>query len=122
MSNSIAKTKTAIKARRHNRIRAKVSGTASRPRLLVAKSNRFTRAILVDDTVGKTLLSFSTVGLKSAGTGFAKVDLAEKVGEEIAKLAKAQKITQVVFDRGGNRYTGRIKAVAEGARKGGLIF
>lgn len=95
--------------RRHNRIRAKVQGTSERPRLCVYRSNRFVEAQVIDDTAGRTLLS-------------AKMDDAVKVGEDIAKRAKAAGITRVVFDRGGFRYTGQIAALAEAARKGGLEF
>lgn len=95
--------------RRHNRIRAKVSGTSLRPRLAVYKSNRYMEAQLIDDAAGKTL-----VGLK--------MDDAAKLGKEIAAKAKEKGVTKVVFDRGGFRYIGRIAAVAEAARAGGLEF
>ncbi len=95
--------------RRHNRIRAKVKGTTERPRLAVYKSNRYMEAQVIDDTRGRTLAS-------------AKLDDATKVGEEVAKKAMAAGITRVVFDRGGFRYTGRVAAVAEAARKAGLEF
>ena len=94
---------------RHKSIRAKVSGTAARPRLCVYKSNRYMEAQLIDDDAGKTLLS-------------AKMDDAVKLGDDIAVRAKAAGITAVVFDRGGFRYTGQVAALAEAARKGGLIF
>ena len=104
--------------RRRKRIRAKISGTSSRPRLSVFKSNAFIYAQLIDDENGKTLAASSS--LKSEkGT---KTELAEKVGGEIAKLAKAKGISKVVFDRGGFNYTGRVRSLAEGARKGGLEF
>ncbi len=95
--------------RRHKRIRSKVQGTAERPRLSVYKSNRYMEAQLIDDSVGRTLMS-------------AKMDDAVKLGEDIAKRAKAAGITAAVFDRGGFRYTGRIAQLAEAARKGGLKF
>lgn len=95
--------------RRHNRIRAKVQGTAERPRLSIYKSNRYMEAQLIDDTLGRTLLS-------------AKMDDAIKLGEDIAKRAKAAGISKVVFDRGGFRYIGRIAQLADAARKGGLEF
>src|SRR3990167_11054598 len=95
--------------RRHNRIRAKVKGTADRPRLCVYRSNRFIEAQVIDDTAGKTLIA-------------AKMDDAVKLGSDIAKRAKASGITKVVFDRGGFRYTGQIAALAEAARAGGLEF
>ena len=95
--------------RRHNRIRAKVQGTALRPRLCVYKSNRFLEAQVIDDTKGTTLVS-------------AKMTDAQKVGTEIAKKALAKGVTAVVFDRGGFRYTGNIQKLADAARKGGLEF
>ncbi len=95
--------------RRHKRIRAKVKGTAERPRLSVYKSNRYMEAQLIDDAAGKTL---------AAG----KMDDAKKLGTEIAKLAKAKGIEAAVFDRGGFRYTGRVATLAEAARAGGLKF
>ncbi|OHA59779.1 MAG: 50S ribosomal protein L18 [Candidatus Vogelbacteria bacterium RIFOXYD1_FULL_46_19] len=118
----IQKKKAAALTRRHQRIRARLSGTALRPRLLVKKSNRYTRAALIDDLKGATLAAASTVTTKVAKGDFAKVESARALGLEIANLAKAKKISKVVFDRGGNRYTGRVKAVAEGAREGGLEF
>ncbi len=95
--------------RRHNRIRAKVIGTAARPRLCVYKSNRYLEAQLIDDSAGKTLAAV-------------KLADAKKAGEEIAKKAKAAGIDAVVFDRGGFRYIGKIAILAEAARKGGLTF
>lgn len=94
---------------RHNRIRAKVQGTALRPRLCVYKSNRYLEAQVIDDTKGRTLASV-------------KSDDAQKAGEEIAKKAKTAGITKVTFDRGGFRYAGRVAALAEAARKAGLEF
>ena len=105
MSNS----KTQIRDRRHNRIRAKVRGTAERPRLAVYKSNRYLEAQLVDDSKGVTLVS-------------AKMDDAVKLGAEIAKRAKEKGVTKVVFDRGGFSYTGSVAALAASARQGGLEF
>ncbi len=106
---------------RHRRVRSKISGTAERPRLSIFKSNRFIYAVLVDDTIGKTLLSSSSQGLK-AKDKTSKVEASTNVGKDLAGKALAQKITEVVFDRGGYQYTGRVKAVAEGAREGGLKF
>lgn len=108
---------------RHRRVRARVSGVDNKPRLSVFRSNKHIQASLVDDVKGNTLLAVNSVKIKSTGsTGFRKVDQAFKVGEEIARLAKDKGITKVVFDRGGYRYTGRVKSVAEGARSGGLEF
>ena len=95
--------------RRHNRIRAKVKGTALRPRLCVYKSNRYLEAQVIDDTAGKTLAAV-------------KMDDAKKAGAEIAKAAKAKGVSAVVFDRGGFRYTGAIAILADAARAGGLKF
>lgn len=95
--------------RRHKRIRAKVKGTKERPRLAVYKSNRYLEAQLIDDGAGRTLLS-------------GKMDDAVKLGKDIATRAKAAGVTTVVFDRGGFRYTGRVAALAEAARAGGLKF
>lgn len=104
--------------RRHARIRAKVSGTTSLPRLSVFRSNRFIYAQLIDDSKGLTLASASDMAL-SGGT---KSERAKKVGIALAKEAQAKKIEKVVFDRGGFLYRGRVQALAEGAREGGLVF
>lgn len=103
--------------RRRKRIRAKISGTAACPRLSVYKSNTATYAQLIDDENGVTLVATSSA--KAKGN---KTTSAQAVGLEIAKLAKAKNIAKVVFDRGGFIYTGRIKALADGAREGGLQF
>lgn len=104
--------------RRRKRIRAKISGTSETPRLSVFKSNRFTYSQLIDDTKGMTIVAFSSEKAK----GKTKTEKAKATGMEIAKLALAKKIKEVVFDRGGFRYTGRIKALADGAREAGLKF
>jgi large subunit ribosomal protein L18 len=123
MIGETLKKKRASRVRRHARIRARVSGSALRPRLVVSKSNRYTQAALVDDSTNRTILSATTREAKAPkDSPFAKVALAEALGVEIAKLAKEKKIEAVVFDRGGNRFTGRVKAVADGARAGGLKF
>ncbi|HTK03356.1 MAG TPA: 50S ribosomal protein L18 [Alphaproteobacteria bacterium] len=107
--------KLEIKAKRYSqrkrRVKAKISGTADRPRLTVFKSNQYVYAQIIDDEKGHTLVSAKGV----------KVD-GEKVGEDLAKKAVAKKIKKVVFDRNGFMYHGRIKAIADGARKGGLEF
>jgi large subunit ribosomal protein L18 len=103
---------------RHRRVRAKIVGTTKRPRLSVFKSNKFIYAQVIDDGKANTLVAFDSKSIKD-GTAREK---AQKVGEEVAKLAKAKKIDTVVFDRGGYIYTGVVKALAEGARKGGLKF
>ena len=106
------------RARRHKRIRARVSGTAERPRLAVFKSNKFIYAQLIDDVAGKTIASASDI--KNAKG--VKTERAIAIGAQIATLAKQNNITSVVFDRGGFRFTGRVKALAESARAGGLVF
>ncbi len=104
--------------RRRKRIRAKVSGSAERPRLSIYKSNVAMYAQLIDDDKGATLVAASTLNTK----GKNKTESAKAIGVEIAKLAKSKGITKVTFDRGGFIYTGRVQAVAEGAREGGLEF
>jgi len=99
--------------RRHRKIRAKISGTAKVPRLSVFKSNQYIYAQLIDDDKGKTVVS---------AKGKLSIEQAKKIGELIAKKAREKKIEQVVFDRGGYGYHGRVKALAEGAREGGLKF
>ena len=113
--------KVALK-RRHARIRKHIAGTAERPRLVVTSSNRHMVAQIVDDTKGITLVSASTLTAEFAGFEGTKVEAAKKVGELVAEKAKAAGIDSVVFDRGGNKYTGRVAAVAEGAREGGLAL
>ena len=113
--------KVALK-RRHARIRKHIAGTAERPRLVVTRSNRHMVAQIVDDTKGITLVSASTLTAEFAGFEGTKVEAAKKVGELVAEKAKTAGIDSVVFDRGGNKYTGRVAAVAEGAREGGLAL
>lgn len=109
--------------RRHRRIRAKVSGTAERPRLSIFRSNKFIYAQIIDDEKGITLVSASDAETKPAKTkSKGKLEISKTVGEEIAKRAKAKNISKVVFDRSGYLYTGRVKQIAEGARAGGLDF
>ena len=112
-------SKTEKRTRRRNRIRATISGTASVPRLAVFKSLKYIYAQLIDDENGVTLASSTSLAIKAKGT---KTDKAKAVGEEIAKKASEKKISKVVFDRGGYIYTGRIKALADSAREGGLKF
>jgi large subunit ribosomal protein L18 len=108
------------RARRHRRVRGKVSGTAERPRLVVFRSNRGIEAQLVDDLEGKTLAAASWLQLKS-GKG-SKTDQAGEVGKLLAQNAKKAGVETVVFDRGGYLYHGRVKALADAAREGGLKF
>ncbi|MDD5738399.1 MAG: 50S ribosomal protein L18 [Candidatus Pacebacteria bacterium] len=134
-------TKQQKRIRRHNRVRAKVKGTAKTPRLCVFRSNQHITAQIIDDEKGKTIV-FATdkekskikSARKSSASSVAggsqksekeltgKIVLAFDVGKEIAKLAQEKKIKQVVFDRGGFNYHGRVKALADGAREGGLVF
>ena len=107
------KNKNLRDQRRKNRARAKISGTEKRPRLAVSRSNKNISAQLIDDKKGVTILAVSS------GSG---IENAKKAGAELAKKATAKKISTVVFDRRGNKYHGRIKALAEGAREGGLSF
>ena len=107
------------KTLRKNRVRAKIGGTAERPRLSVTISNAHVSAQLIDDVAGKMLASATSVGKKLTGT---MTEKAEKIGEEIAKNGKKAKITKVVFDRNGRRFAKRLSALAEAARKGGLEF
>ncbi|MBE6649988.1 MAG: 50S ribosomal protein L18 [Ruminococcaceae bacterium] len=107
--------------RRHKRIRAKISGTAARPRLDVFRSNANIYAQIIDDENGVTLLSASTLEKEFEGYGGNK-DAAKAVGTMIAKRALERGITEVVFDRGGYVYHGRVQALAEAAREGGLKF
>jgi large subunit ribosomal protein L18 len=107
--------------RRHRRVRGKVQGTAERPRLVVSRSNRGISAQLVDDLEGKTLASASWVALAKSFKG-AKSEQAAEVGKLLAKNAKAAGIDACVFDRAGYLYHGRVKALADGAREGGLSF
>jgi large subunit ribosomal protein L18 len=110
--------KTIAHARRKNRIRARISGTPLRPRLVVHRSNRYMTAQVVDDTAGKVLASAHDLKLKKGS----KLERAKTVGALIAKVAQEKKIEGVVFDRSGYRYHGRVKALAEAAREAGLKF
>jgi large subunit ribosomal protein L18 len=113
-------TKPQARARRHRRIRGKISGTAERPRLVVFRSNKGISAQLIDDDSGKTLAGASWVGLKSFSGN--KTEQATEVGKTLAAAAKEAGVETCVFDRGGYLYHGRVKALAEGAREGGLRF
>ena len=111
-----ASLKRAARLRRHRRVRKDVGGTPHRPRLAVYRSNRHIYVQLVDDHGAKTLAAASDLGIAEGD----KADRAKKVGQAIAERAKAMGIDRVVFDRGGRLYHGRVKAVADGAREGGL--
>lgn len=116
------KTKSAQRARRHARVRKYVSGTAARPRLSVTRSARHMFVQVIDDTKGLTLASASTMEAELRAAELDKTAKAKRVGELVAERAKAAGIEAVVFDRGGNKYHGRVAAVAEGAREGGLAL
>ena len=117
------KTKEEKRARRAARVRAKVVGGASCPRLSVFRSNKHIFAQLIDDSKGLTLVSASDQELKTKkGDGQNKVSASQAVGKLLAEKAMVKKIDKVVFDRAGYRFTGRVKAVADGAREGGLKF
>jgi len=109
---------------RHKRVRAKVVGTASRPRLSVFRSNKYIGLQLINDDNSKTIVAANDLELRKKGAKkqMTKVETARETGKKIAELAAAKKIKEVVFDKGGYRYHGRVKAVAEGAREGGLKF
>lgn len=113
---------TIARRRRHLRLRKKVVGTAARPRLVVTRSARHMTAQVVDDAIGKTLASASTLEVDLRGDDGDKTAKARKVGELVAARAKAAGVEAVVFDRGGNKYHGRVAAVADGAREGGLAL
>jgi large subunit ribosomal protein L18 len=117
-----AKSKSAARGRRHLRVRKKVNGTALRPRMVVSRSSRHVFVQIVDDTVGKTLASASTMEADLRSFDGDKSAKSRKVGELLAERAKAAGVEAVVFDRGGNRYHGRIAAIADGAREGGLAL
>ncbi len=127
MSNVVTKlgsgsARSVSRSRRHSRVRKKVVGTAERPRLVVFRSTRHVEAQIVDDTVGKTLASASTMESDVRSADGDKRAKATTVGKLLGDRAKAAGVTQVVFDRGGYRYHGRIAAVADGAREAGLEF
>lgn len=116
------KDKNADRKARHERVREKVYGTLVKPRLNVYRSTKYIYAQIIDDVNGNTLVSASSLNMRDALKGKNKVKSAEEVGKEVAKKALEAGISEVVFDRGGYIYTGRVQAVAEGARKNGLKF
>jgi large subunit ribosomal protein L18 len=115
-----AKGKVAARGRRHLRVRKKLSGTAVRPRLVVTRSARHVFVQVVDDVQGRTVVSASTMEPDLRALGADKTAKARKVGELVAARAKDAGVDAVVFDRGGNKYHGRVAAIADGAREGGL--
>jgi large subunit ribosomal protein L18 len=118
MAKTHSQKKVEMRAARHRRIRARITGSADRPRLSVFKSNTGMYAQIIDDARGVTLMASSTAGLKTKS----KLEKAREIGALLAKAAQAKGITKVVFDRGGFLYSGRIKAFADSARESGLIF
>ena len=118
----VAASRAVGKARRHFRVRKNVRGTADRPRLVVTRSSRHITAQIIDDLKGHTLASASSLDTSIRGVEGDKSALAGKVGALLAERAKSAGISKVVFDRGGYKYHGRVKALAEEARKGGLEF
>jgi large subunit ribosomal protein L18 len=118
------KSRSAARNRRHIRVRKTVAGTPERPRLNVFRSLAEIYAQVIDDEAGRTLVSASTIdpALREKVAGLKKTEQANLVGKLLAERAKAKGIAQVVFDRGGYRYIGRVKALADGAREGGLEF
>ena len=113
-------SKNEERTRRHERVRTKISGTPARPRLNVFRSNAHIHAQIIDDVNGKTLVSASSVEMKLANGG--NVEAAKAVGAEVAKRALEANITEVVFDRGGYVYHGRVQSLADAAREAGLKF
>ncbi len=118
------KNRSLARERRHTRVRRRVFGSTERPRLNVFKSLSGIYAQIIDDIDGTTLVSASTVDKELRGQmkGMKKTEQAKAIGKAVAERAKSKGISQVVFDRGGFRYVGRIKALADGAREGGLQF
>jgi large subunit ribosomal protein L18 len=114
------KGKDAARARRHLRVRKSIVGTTTRPRLVVSRSTRHVVAQVVDDSRGRTLASASSMEVDLRSLDGDKTAKAKRVGELLAERARAAGVESVVFDRGGNRYHGRVAAVADGAREGGL--
>ena len=124
MGMGISEQRLLARKRRHRRVRKKVSGTAERPRLNVFRSLRHIYAQVIDDDRGLTLVAASTQDpdLRDQLAGLDKAAQAKVVGQALAERAQAKRIQQVVFDRGGYKYHGRVKALADGAREGGLDF
>ncbi len=120
--SSISQVRTAARTRRHFRLRKKVVGSATRPRLVVTRSARHIGVQVVDDAVGRTLAAASTLEADLRAVDGDKTVKARKVGELVAERAKAAGVVSVVFDRSGDRYHGRIAALADGARGAGLEF
>lgn len=118
----MSKSRATQRTRRHFRVRRKVSGTEARPRLAVFRSNKHISAQVIDDVAGRTVAAASTVesDLRSGTTS--NIEAAKAIGKRVAERAKAAGVSSVVFDRGGNRYHGRVAALADAAREEGLEF
>lgn len=117
-----AKGRSAARVRRHARLRKKIVGTEARPRLVVTRSARHVFVQIVDDSVGRTVASASTMEADLRSFDGDKTAKARKVGELVAERAKSAGVEAVVFDRGGSKYAGRVAAIADGAREGGLTL
>ena len=122
VGTDISTARRVSRLRRHNRLRKRVTGTPARPRMVVKRSSRHIHVQVVDDTLGRTLVNASTLDASLRGADGDKSALARQVGTLVAERAKAAGISAVVFDRGGNRYHGRIAALADAAREAGLDF
>jgi large subunit ribosomal protein L18 len=116
------KSKAAARTRRHLRLRKKIEGTATRPRMVVTRSARHVFVQIVDDSKGITVASASTMEKDFRAMDATKSDKSKQIGQLVAKRAQAAGVTEVVFDRGGNKYAGRVAAVADGAREAGLVL
>ncbi|MEN9715099.1 MAG: hypothetical protein RJA35_566 [Actinomycetota bacterium] len=116
------KSKAAARTRRHDRLRKKIVGSAERPRLVVTRSARHVFVQVVDDSKGITLASASTMEKEFRALEATKTDKSKQIGQLVAKRAQAAGVTEVVFDRGGNKYAGRVAAIADGAREAGLVL
>jgi len=119
---TMAARKRTLRIRRHARVRKHIAGTSGRPRLAVFRSVRHISAQVIDDTTGRTLAAASTVEAALRGASGGNITAASAVGRLVAERAVAAGVTRVVFDRGGNRYHGRVAALADAAREGGLEF
>ena len=124
MKTQNARKRETGRARRHRRVRGKISGSAARPRMCVTRSNNNIYVQVIDDVAGKTILGVSTLGpdFKATGKKSSTVEGAAAIGEIVGKKALEAGITEIVFDRGGHLYHGRVKAVADAAREAGLKF
>lgn len=116
----VKESKNSVRVRKHARVRAKISGTAECPRLVVFRSNKHIEAQIIDDTKGVTLAAASSVSMKLENGS--NIEAAKKVGAKVAEIAVSKNISAVVFDRGGYVYHGRVAALADAAREGGLKF